>query len=339
MDIVTQGIVGAIASQSIAPRQQARQALIIGFLAGLPADADILIRSSSDPLLTLEFHRQFTHSLIFVPVGGIVCGFLLWLFFKPSLTLVEILRLSTVSYLTSGLLDACTSYGTQLLWPFSEARIAWSIISVFDPFFSLTLVILLVLGWRRISPRFAQAGLFFALLYFSFGFYQHNLAEKITYKIAHLRGHSISRMVVKPTMGNVLVWRTVYQSSNRFHLSAIRLSPFSEPHYRQGDTLTVWSPDDTLDGMTPENLTHSDILRFRRFSDDYVVRHPTLANAMGDARYALLPHSGLPLWGIVWDPKQSNQHVTFENWRKMTPEIMQTFLGLLTGSDSKLKPI
>jgi len=45
------------------------KACVIGALAGMAPDLDILIRSSSDPLLKLEFHRHFSHSLFFIPVG------------------------------------------------------------------------------------------------------------------------------------------------------------------------------------------------------------------------------------------------------------------------------
>ncbi|GAL32009.1 integral membrane protein [Vibrio maritimus] len=38
----------------------------LGLLSGLAPDIDVLIRSSHDPLLFLEFHRQFTHSLLFI---------------------------------------------------------------------------------------------------------------------------------------------------------------------------------------------------------------------------------------------------------------------------------
>ena len=60
MDIVTQGLLGATLAQSAAARDT-RLATGVGFAAGLLPDADSLIRSGSDPLLFLEFHR---------PLGG-----------------------------------------------------------------------------------------------------------------------------------------------------------------------------------------------------------------------------------------------------------------------------
>lgn len=339
MDIVTQGIVGAIAAQSIASRRHVRHGLIIGFLAGLPADADIFIRSSSDPLLTLEFHRQFSHSLLFIPLGGLLCALLLRFLFRQQLAFKSILLFATIAYATSGLLDACTSYGTQLLWPFSEARIAWRIIAVFDPLFSVVLLFLLILGWYRRSYTFARAGVLFAFLYFSFGLFQHAQAEKMAYAIASVQGHTVTRLVVKPTMGNVFLWRVLYQHKDRFYFHALHIPPFATPRYRQGENLPVWTPDKIPPGIDKKHVIYQDMLRFQTFSDGYMVEHPQLANALGDARYALLPHRGLPLWGIVWDVGQPDQHVTFENWRPMTPQVMQTFIALLTGSDPELLTI
>lgn len=339
MDIITQGLVGAIAAQSAAPRGQARPALLIGLLAGLPADADIVIRAADDPLLTLEFHRQFTHSLLFIPVGGLICGLLLWLLPRHRLTLPVTVGLATLAYGTSGLLDACTSYGTQLLWPFSDVRIAWSIISVFDPLFSLTLVVLLILGWRATSPRFARAGVLFALGYLALGLHQHQQAEQALRQLAAARGHAVQRLVVKPTMGNLLLWRGIYQSQGHFHIQAIRVSPFSAPRHRPGARLPVWGADDRPDVIPAGSVAHTDMLRFRRFSDGFVAPHPEKPHTLVDVRYALLPQAGTPLWGIVWDPRAPDRHVAFRNWRQVTSTTMDQFVAQLIGDDPALRPI
>ncbi len=57
MDIFTQGIAGALIAQMGAKPEHKRHATYAGLFAGLLPDADALIRSSNDPLLTLEFHR------------------------------------------------------------------------------------------------------------------------------------------------------------------------------------------------------------------------------------------------------------------------------------------
>ena len=67
MDPFTQGIVGTTVAQSGSKRDTLIIASVIGLLAGLAADLDIFIRSSTDPLLFLEYHRHFTHSIFFIP--------------------------------------------------------------------------------------------------------------------------------------------------------------------------------------------------------------------------------------------------------------------------------
>jgi inner membrane protein len=78
MDPITQGVLGASLPQSAARRSEVAIAGLLGFLAGMSADLDVLIRSSTDPLLFLEYHRQFTHSLVFIPLGGLICSLVLY---------------------------------------------------------------------------------------------------------------------------------------------------------------------------------------------------------------------------------------------------------------------
>ncbi|GAL27572.1 integral membrane protein [Vibrio variabilis] len=78
MDPITQGVLGASLSQSASKKQNILIAGALGLLAGMSPDLDVLIRSSSDPLLFLEYHRQFTHSLLFIPFGSVICAIVLY---------------------------------------------------------------------------------------------------------------------------------------------------------------------------------------------------------------------------------------------------------------------
>ncbi|MEL0103664.1 MAG: metal-dependent hydrolase, partial [Gammaproteobacteria bacterium] len=78
MDPFTQGIVGVTASQSISKKKHLLIASAIGLLAGIAPDIDIFIKSDKDPLLFLEYHRHFTHSLFFIPLGSLICAFVFY---------------------------------------------------------------------------------------------------------------------------------------------------------------------------------------------------------------------------------------------------------------------
>ena len=74
MDPVTQGLVGSAVCQTVGNPKRIFAITIISFLSALAPDLDIFIRSNSDPMLFLEYHRQFTHSLVFIPIGGLICA-------------------------------------------------------------------------------------------------------------------------------------------------------------------------------------------------------------------------------------------------------------------------
>ena len=78
MDPITQGTVGAAFAQSTANKNNILRIGVIGFLAGLAPDLDVLIRSSNDPILFLEYHRQFSHSLFFIPFGSLIVALLIF---------------------------------------------------------------------------------------------------------------------------------------------------------------------------------------------------------------------------------------------------------------------
>ena len=130
MDPISQGAIGALAAQASVRHKNLAKVTLVGCLAGLAPDLDVLIQSREDPILFLEYHRQFTHSLLFIPFGSLLVAITLLGFLKDSLNFKTIYLASFLGFATHGLLDACTTYGTMLLWPFSNARIAWNNVSV-----------------------------------------------------------------------------------------------------------------------------------------------------------------------------------------------------------------
>src|SRR5262245_16845388 len=133
MDTVTHGLLGAVAAQAIFAKQLPRSAGLIGLVAGMAPDLDLFMGSSADPLASIIYHRQFTHSLMFIPVGALLVSLLcIWMRTFKGVRLA-VFGAACVGYGLHGLLDACTSYGTLLLWPFSDQRVAWDIIAIVDP--------------------------------------------------------------------------------------------------------------------------------------------------------------------------------------------------------------
>ena len=302
MDPLTQGALGAALPQAANASRYVASAGLLGFLAGMAADLDVLIRSSEDPLLFLEYHRQFTHALVFIPAGGLLCASVLHHLIgrRRGLAFRHTWLFCTLGYATHALLDACTTYGTVLFWPFSEARVAWNTISIIDPLFTLPLLAAIVLAARRRRPVYARIALCWAVAYMALGLWQRNEAVAMGHALAEQRGHAPLRLEAKPSFGNILVWKIVYETGDRFYVDAVRAS--LSPRVFRGDSVQKLDIDRDIPWLERESQQARDIERFRWFSNGYIARHPDHTNRVIDIRYSMLPNEVAPLWSIELRP-------------------------------------
>lgn len=331
MDPISQGVTGAALAVGFATPKQTRPALVAGAVGGMLADLDTLIRSDADPLLLLDFHRHFSHALIFIPIGGLIAALLLWPLLRRRLAFPQLALFTTLGYATAGLLDACTSYGTHLLWPFSDARIAWNVVSIVDPLYTLPMLVLVIWAARQTRPALARAALVFGLAWLALGWVQRERAEAVQVALAAERGHRIERAEVKPTLGNQLLWRSIYRSGGRYYVDAVRVGIGSRTY--PGESVAVLEPDRDVPELSAGSVQAADVRRFDHFSDGWLARAPQRADVIGDLRYAMLPTSVDPLWGIVIDPANADRHVRFENFRALGQDGKAAFLAMLSGRD------
>lgn len=332
MDPVTHGLIGASASQSFAKKEKLRYAALIGAAGAMLPDLDILIDSASDPLLQLEFHRQFTHSFLFMPVGALIFAGLLWWLVKKKLTFKETYIFSLLGIATAGVADTVTSYGVQLLWPFTDERFAWNLISVFDPLFSLGIGIAVAAAFYKKKRLFALAAFCWIGLYLLFGFAQQKRAEEVALELAKQRNHSIQQLIVKPTIANELLWSIRYVSSDTLYADGVRLLPFADPDLYEGNSVALLNWQQQYSHLRGTVL-YKDIIRFNQLSNGILTAHPDSGQAIGDGRYAMLPTSVKPLWGIKIDTTSPGQHVVFNTYRSNSSKVRKIFKDMLLGNE------
>jgi len=334
MDPISQGALGAVAGAVCADRTDIRKAALVSWAAAMLADADILISSASDPLMNIEYHRHFSHSLIFIPLGALICAAVFWLLTRKrwQLSFRKLYLFSFAGYATAGLLDACTSYGTRLFWPFSDTRTAWSIISIIDPIFTGTLLVAIAIGVFKKRPAWLRAGLIFAGCYLALGIFQRERTTRLQVELAAQRGHSaIGQTTVKPSIGNLLLWRSIYRQGDRFYVDAIRTGFFGDAIFYEGVSVPALTLEALRDGLPTDSILAGDLARFDHFSDGFLARHPAEADVVGDLRYAALPQSVKPLWGIRVDREKPDTHVPFESFREVTREERRLLMMMLKG--------
>lgn len=317
MDPVSHAALGASLAAALAPSHQRRLAVLVGASAALLPDADVLIQSDADPLLTLDFHRHFTHALLFIPAGALMAALLFLCLPGHRPGFGALYRYSLAGIGLAALLDACTSYGTHLLLPFSEARVAWNIVSVFDPLFTALLLIPLAVTLRYPDRAATRLGLGLAAAYLALGFVQQQRIYAAAEAVIAQRGHAASRLTVKPTFGNQWLWRTLYEHDGHVQADAYHAG-WPVRHYpgARAPLLRTEGPAARAEA----------IRRFRRFSDDWLIEGAP--DFIGDARYAMLPTALAPIWGLRWS---ADGTLAFVSEHRMTAEDRQRYLRMLFG--------
>jgi inner membrane protein len=333
MDPISQGVIGAALAMVPAQKQELKASFLVGWLAGMAPDLDVFIRSSSDPLLAIEYHRHFTHSLLMAPIIGLVVAILLHFLTlnwksRLNVTLGRFILFGVLGAFTHGLLDACTSYGTQLLWPFSNMRVAWNNVGIVDPIPTFGTLALIVLAVRKQSSKWAFAGISFYICYLLFGVVQRERAEKVLQEIASRRGHSeLKRASTKPTIFNLIVFRSVYEFEDKYYIDAIRVPLFGKNEFLTGDNVPVFQWKNVWSGIPETSPQRFDLERFAWFSDNFLTKMPD--GLISDARYSMAPESAAPMWGIYLNANKPQEHVKYWAGREISADVLKKFFGSL----------
>ena len=333
MDPLTQGLIGASAPQLLTPKcRSIAWAGFYGFIAGMAPDLDVLIRSSSDPLLLLEYHRQFSHSIIFIPIGGLLIAGILHFPFrkKTQFSFRESWIFCTFGFGTHGLLDSFTSYGTMLWWPFNDDRVALNIVSIVDPLFTIPILLLLCLGVFRGQKRYSAAALMWATVYLGVGLMQRERVTNIGYQIAEGRGHSPSRLLAKPSFGNIIVWKVIYEADGYFFVDAVRAG--IKNSIINGDSVRILNLARDFPWLNRNSRQANDVRRFGRLTNGYLAADPISPARIIDIRYSMIPNKIDPLWSVEIQ-EQQDASIKLNSHRRNSKEKLLLLWSLINPSN------
>lgn len=213
MDSITQAVFGATIQGAMLGRSQGRRALLYGAVLGTLPDLDVVI-SYADPISNMTHHRGFSHSIFVLTAVAIVLAWLIrrW---RPS-PHYSGLRLGLTVWLvliTHTLLDAFTSYGTQLLWPMMPTPVAWSSIFIIDPFFTVPLLVALcvalVSGLGQRVQRWSRGALTLSLLYLAWTVGAKLMVEARYERALQAQGIEAQAVFSGTAPLNSLLWRVM----------------------------------------------------------------------------------------------------------------------------------
>lgn len=276
MDSITQATLGAAVGEAILGKKVGYRAAVWGAILGTIPDLDVLIHPFVDSVNELYFHRNVTHSVFFAIAASPLFG---WLINKchPQFEIgwIRWAHLSFWVLFTHILIDLPTTYGTQLLQPFSNHPFTTDSIFIIDPLFTTPLFAGLLCAQllRRSSNLGSQLnkiGLGIATLYMLWGLgiksHVHSVVQE---SFINQHGY-FEKVKTSPNGPTTFLWNgyvikqdTVYQAvysifdeSTNLEFSAIpRNSHLLEPF--EGDrayTALMWfargfySADETEEG-------------------------------------------------------------------------------------------
>ena len=333
MDPFTQGIVGATVAQSGAKKNTIIIASIIGLLAGLAADLDIFIRSSTDPLLFLQYHRHFTHSIFFIPFGALICTVVFYYLFskRNNLSFSETYFFSFLGYATHGIIDSFTTYGTLLFWPFTDQRIAWNTISVIDPIFTIPIFIFVILSIVKRNKKFSIYAIIWMLFYQMIAYTQKLRAEGLIYDYAKTFSHKVKFIEAKPSFGNIIVWKVIYSTSEKYYVNAIRLS--LDHKIYPGESIEKLDVSKSFPWLDANSQQAKDIEKFRWFSNGYLAVDKKNRDVISDVRFSTIPNQVEGLWGIKLDENKNDfEHVEYVTNRKRDLDRFSILFNMIMGT-------
>ena len=256
MDSITQAALGAAVGGAVLGRRLGRKAVLIGALLGTLPDLDVVL-DYGDAITNVTEHRGFSHSL-FVLTGLATLLALLCKRFAPArdITLLRWWCFFALCLVTHPLLDALTTYGTQLFWPLNTLPAAWPIIFIIDPVYTLALLIGLGAGLasQRVH-KYCVWGLAASSLYLALAAgAKWNVEQRLAPALVE-KGLTQMPLLVQPTPFNILLWRATVVGEDRYYESLI--SVFDSPRLPQLEALwrNAGLEQDALSGPLGQRLT------------------------------------------------------------------------------------
>lgn len=126
------------------------------------------------------------------------------------------------SIITHPLLDACTTYGTQLFQPFSDYRAALNNISVADPAYTFPFLLFVIIASRmaktgRARRIFNWIGIGISSAYMIFTFYNKINVDGIFERSLQREQIAAQRFMTSPTILNNILWQGVAEGDSVYH--------------------------------------------------------------------------------------------------------------------------
>ncbi len=246
MDSLTQIILGAAVGEAVLGKKIGNKAMLYGAIAGTIPDLDVLSTFFTDKVTALEIHRGFTHSILFSALFAPILAFIVVKFEKHK-NFKDWFWLFFWTFVTHPILDAQTTWGTQLFWPL-DIRLAFKNIFVVDPLYTVPFLVFLLLAMRQKKGDkkrrfYNNLGIIFSSFYLLLTLVLKGISYRNFVKELDEQNIIYTDIKTKPAPLNTLLWTANVKTENAYligHSSfldtkPIAFSSYPKNHHLLGD--------------------------------------------------------------------------------------------------------
>lgn len=220
---------GAAVGELMLGKKLGNKAQLLGAIAGTIPDLDVFLNFlGHTELEKLTIHRGYSHALFTHLLLALPFAWATYRLFKRKISYGKWYMFWLLGFVTHVLLDSFTTYGTQLLLPFTNYLVGFNNIAVVDvfwtfPFMGLLMVCLFI---KRENPRrmkFAIASMSYAVAYMLFTFVnKYNVHTRMA---ESLKEHHIQvdEIATSPNFFHNFLWSGIAMTHDTIYFSEYSL--------------------------------------------------------------------------------------------------------------------
>ena len=220
MDSITQLTLGAAIGEAVLGKKVGYKAAMWGAICGTLPDLDVFI-SFGDPIRDFTYHRGVSHSFFFLTL---LTPLVAWIIIKVHSSTrnyaKQWLILVWLALCTHPILDSFTIYGTQILLPFTNYPVAWSTIFIVDPFYTVPLLIgvLLTLFFRSSLGKYSNhIGLTLSCIYLIWSLFVKMHVDSVVKTSLESQQIQYTHYITGAAPLNTLLWRVVVMKTDGYY--------------------------------------------------------------------------------------------------------------------------
>lgn len=246
MDSLTQIVLGAAVGEAVLGRKVGNKAMLYGAIAGTIPDLDIISSFFTDTVSALEIHRGYTHSILFSVLFAPIFAYIVTKFEKYK-NIKNWSWLFFWAFITHPILDAQTTWGTQLFWPL-DIRLAFKNVFVIDPFYTVPFLVFLILAMRQKKESkkrrfYNNLGLIISSSYLVLSLILKGISYQTFTKELAAQNIQYKEIETKPSPLNTILWTANVETKNSYLIgyssfldkNPIQFSSYPKNHYLLGD--------------------------------------------------------------------------------------------------------